>query len=137
MVCINACACLLGLLSEELHELLAWQGTLKGRGKVQPMDRIGQPYPADSALPPVVFAFLVRSLQSFLNPDRAFMGYVTFNFQFSTSLWLFLFSASFTNMTGIRRKKKKTAKKKKKNVHQRSLFYVRALPSNCLRMRWN
>ena len=68
---------LAGLMSEELHELLAWHSGLKmGREKIQPEDVVAQPFPASSALPPVVFAFLQRSVQSFLNPINTYSGWV-------------------------------------------------------------
>ena len=68
---------LAGLLSEELHELLAWHTGLKmSREKVKPQDVVGRPFPVDSALPPVVFAFLQRSVQSLLNPLSASTGSV-------------------------------------------------------------
>ena len=91
-------------MSEELHELLAWHAGLKmGREKIQPEDVVNQPFPASSILPPVVFAFLQRSVQSFLNPISANSGSVSpdhwlltvvVGFVLSLSLLAFLLSLS-------------------------------------------
>lgn len=64
-----------GLFPEELQDLLAWHVSLaKNFDKFHPYDMIGQTFPAAAALPRATFAFLQRSIQSFLNPLNSYSG---------------------------------------------------------------
>ncbi|PVD30085.1 hypothetical protein C0Q70_09346 [Pomacea canaliculata] len=66
-----------GLFPEELQDLLAWHVSLaKNFDKFHPYDMIGQTFPAAAALPCATFAFLQRSIQSFLNPLNSYSGNV-------------------------------------------------------------
>ncbi|KAK7488729.1 hypothetical protein BaRGS_00020026 [Batillaria attramentaria] len=66
-----------GLLSEELFELLAWQAALKAKKeKIQPREMVRKEFPSSAVLPPATFAYLQRSVQSFLNPLSSYSGSV-------------------------------------------------------------